>query len=90
MAQNIDEKRNHLDAPFPNEIEEYHSETNTAVDADSLGKSQGGFGESNANAVDVDGTLIHLISYDRFMSESQWLTNCLQTLSISLKSSSEN
>jgi len=57
MAQNIDEKGGqHLDTSYPNEIEEYHSETNTAVDADSLGKSQGGFGESNANAVDVNGT----------------------------------
>jgi hypothetical protein len=54
MSQNVEVNEKGYDE-YPNEIEPHSlSDTNTAIDSESLGRN-GGYGESNANAVDVNG-----------------------------------
>lgn len=55
MSHNVEDNEKRGFGEYPNEIEtQTYSDTNTAIDSESLGRN-GGFGESNANAVDVNG-----------------------------------
>ncbi|KAG2177326.1 hypothetical protein INT43_007983 [Umbelopsis isabellina] len=55
MSHNVEDNEKGRQGEYPNEIEtQTYSDTNTAIDSESLGRN-GGYGESNANAVDVNG-----------------------------------